>query len=511
MRRRIAAGKPPLPRHGAARMDLCVLHYHFRSGGVRRVIELGLPALVRAMGCTRVAMLAGEAPPADWRAQMEAALYPCTVKWHAEPAAGYWSEQKLPVPDARAAIREALLSHTTGLTRPLWAHNLSVGRNLLLAQEVAALPGHAMRWLHHHDWWWDGRWERWPEFKAQGFETLATALAVTLPSGTLTRHFCVNLTDALRLTEWTGQPFHFLPNPLTMPAVAPQEVEAARAFLRRTTGADRWWLYPCRALRRKNIAETLLVQKGLAPEAVIVTTGGPSSAAEEDYFSHLTNTATARGWPLVTAVGTLKNNPSVAALTAAADAVVITSLKEGFGLPYSEAALARRPCFARVPSGLEETLRHLHMPLSGRWAVLPVPREWFDGVREEARTARLRESLPALLPPELQHAALTLPDPDKTGGVDFGTLTLEAQLEVLSAASADSPLFPAALRQHTPAPPPRPDFAAKWFPEPWAGRFLDWIKMEPARPQPADWPRSAPRDLAPLLHHWLTHPLLWPA
>ncbi len=490
-------------------MELCVLHYHFRPGGVRRVIELGLPALARALGSARVTMLAGEAPPADWRAQMEAALYPCVVEWCIEPAVGYWSELKLSVPDARAAIRE-VLHRCAGLTAPLWAHNLSVGRNLLLAGEVAALPYHFPRWLHHHDWWWDGRWERWPEFRAQGFHTLAAALAVTLPSGTLLRHFCVNLTDARRLSEWTGEPFRFLPNPMAVPAVTPQEVEAARAFLRRTTGADHWWLYPCRALRRKNIAEALLVQRALAPESFVVTTGGASSTAEENYFVRLTVAAAANGWPLAAGVGMRKQSPPVTALTAAADAVVITSLKEGFGLPYSEAALATRPCYARVPFGLEETLQDLQVPLTQQWSSLPVPREWFDSAREAARVAQMRESLPALLPPEFQAAARISVSPDKDSTVDFGRLSLDAQLEVISAANGNSPLFPAALRRHVPVPPPKPDFAGKWLPEQWVRKLCGLLGEDPVRSLPTDWPRSAPRELAPLLHHWLTHPLLWP-
>src|SRR5688572_30318773 len=111
-------------------MQISVLHYHFRPGGVRRVIELGLPEIVRAAGVDRVMLASGEAPGTAWREQMEAALFPCAAEWITEPALGYWSEQQASAADVRAAVRGVLdrIAPRGGI---LWAHNLSVGRNML--------------------------------------------------------------------------------------------------------------------------------------------------------------------------------------------------------------------------------------------------------------------------------------------------------------------------------------------------------------------------------------------
>ncbi len=478
-------------------MELCVLHYHFRPGGVRRVIELGLPALVRATGCTRVTLAAGGAPDDAWRAQMEAALHPCVVAWHIEPALGYWSELKQSAMEVRAGIRASLHQ----LAKPgvtFWAHNLSVGRNLLLAQELAALPTTTPLWLHHHDWWWDGRWERWPEIQAQGFTTLAEAVQATLPLTDNTRHFCVNLTDAQRLTDWTGAEFSFLPNPLSMPRVTPAETAAARDFLRRRTGADSWWIYPCRALRRKNLAEALFMQQSLAPDAVTVTTGGPSSAAEEQYYNTLTTAAASNGWPLFSGLTEHPDCPSVPALMTAAESVIVTSLREGFGLPYCEAALLRRPCCARIPHGLETTLQHLGVPFAEQWHTLPVPPHFYETAREIPHVAAGPEKLCALLPAELHHAARTFPPPEET---DFGRLSLAGQLEALSAHIAN----PRGLHARPSAA--NAPFTYTWTPEVWAHEFL---RAENRRAPHAAWPQRAPAVIAPLLQHWLQHPLLWP-
>jgi hypothetical protein len=479
-------------------MELCVLHYHFRPGGVRRVIELGLPALVRATGCTRVTLAAGEAPDNAWRTEMESALHPCAVAWHIEPALGYWSELNQPAMEVRAAIRASLHQ----LVKPgvtFWAHNLSVGRNLLLAQELAALPPTTTLWLHHHDWWWDGRWERWPEMQTQGFKALAEAVQATLPLADNVRHFCVNLTDAHRLTDWTGAEFRFLPNPLSVPRVTPEEIAAARDFLRRRTGADSWWINPCRALRRKNIAEAIFVQQTFARDAATVTTGGPSSAAEGHYYNTLTAAAASNGWPLHAGIATHPDCPPVPALMAAADTVIITSLREGFGLPYCEAALLRRPCRARIPHGLESTLHQLGVPFAEQWHTLPVPPHYYNQARETAHFAAGHEKLRALLPEELHETTRTpLPPPEE---MDFGRLSLAGQLEALSTRIAN----PGGHRVRLPASAAPFNYA--WTPEVWA---RDLLRAEMPGSPHTDWPQQAPAVIAPLLRHWLEHPLLWP-
>ena len=102
------------------------------------------------------------------------------------------------------------------------------------------------------------------------------------------------------------------------------------------------WLLPCRLLRRKNIAEALLLTRWLRPEAWLVTTGGVSSAEEQAYADGLAAAAQTHGWRLRLGIlhGDESQKPSVPELLAASEAVLLTSLQEGFGLPYLEAAAA---------------------------------------------------------------------------------------------------------------------------------------------------------------------------
>ena len=483
-------------------MTLSLLHYHFRPGGVRRVIEQGLPALAATAGLSHVLMASGESPDATWRQHMETALHPCTVDWFIEPALGYWSEQTLPASAVRDAIRAALHRLTSGGS-VLWVHNLSVGRNMILTQEVTAAAQTSEVWLHHHDWWWDGRWERWPEMAGQGITSLSEAMAATLPNAEGARHFCINAGDARHLREWTGGVFHFLPNPTVPESVTAAKTESAREFLRHITGYNSWWLYPCRGMRRKNIAEALLVQRCLAPEAVMVTTCGAGSAAERGYFSALTIAAAQHGWPLRTGVCTNGDGPPVSHLLAAADAVAVTSLREGFGLIYGEAA--GRPLAARIPSGLDETLRATGFTFQNGWRELRTPHGACDADAETARTASGRLRLRDGLPREL-HGLVERWQPESQAAPDFGTLSLTGQLEVLRQSlpalrRSCLALNPALRLPLSPQPP-----ALKIIsPREWARAIVHAARTSGQNPLPED----APQFLAPMLHHWLRHPLLW--
>lgn len=502
---RIPPGRDRNARQAGSPMQLAVLHYHFRPGGVRRVIELGLPALVAAGGVSHVMLAGGEEPEPGWEEQMEAALHPCAVTWLIEPALGYWSERTQSAAAVRGAIRDALerICPRGGV---LWAHNLSVGRNMILTQEVAAMKG-AEVWLLHHDWWWDGRWERWPEMSGQGIESLEAALVATLPDSPGLRHFCVNAADARRLREWTGREFHFLPNAVIPEPVTVDETEAAREFLRRTTGRGASWVYPCRGLRRKNIAEALLAQRLLAPEAATVTTGGVSSAAERGYFSALTAAAERHGWSLHAGVCTGGGCPPVSHLLSAADAVTVTSLREGFGLPYYEAA--GRPLAARIPAGMEETLRATGFDFQNGWREMLVPRGAFDAGAEAARMEAGRRRLQELLPRALQGLAEQWSRAGRDAP-DFGTLSLTAQLEVLRQPQAAVRDACFALNPGLRIPlSPQPPASKTWTAQAWAAALLSGARKPASAGHRDSLPAGALPFLAPLLYHWLRHPLLW--
>jgi len=481
------------------------MHYHFRPGGVRSVISCGLAAAVERLGAAEVVMLSGEAAPAGWREEIERLLFPLRVSWVVDAVFGYWAELGA---EDRGRDPEDVLRGLVVPGTALWIHNLSVGRQLRLTGAVRAVVGatEAEAWLHQHDWWWDGRWERWPEFREQGMESLRAAVEATLLRHPRLHHVAINWEDAAFVNRMGGVSCGCAGNPLLPPRVSAEEAEEAREWLQVVTSGRAAWLYPARALRRKNPVEALLLMHLVDPGHVLVTTGGVSSGAERPWWDWLLREAAERRWPLRAAVCERAGSPAVPALMAAAGTIVCPSLREGFGLPCWEAAVLERPLVARRLGQTRQTLEESGVDLSGGYDALLVPADCFAAGDEAARAAEGRIRLAAILPCELRDMPGEMGPSRAESPVDFGSLSPQAQSEVLA-----GPLDP--VRRLNPwlagarRVPRRPD-PGLVAPRRWAERFF-------RRPGMQDW-GGPPELAAPVagirekVRNWLNQPLLWP-
>jgi glycosyltransferase involved in cell wall biosynthesis len=429
-------------------LKLVIVHYHLRPGGVRRIIELGTPHLLRAFkGVIKsVTLAAGEAPDAHWARLFQTQLGTMPVEFFIKPDFGYLTEQNsgVPAPIHMARLRQALarLLAGSGANNCLvWAHNLGLARNLRLTRELAgACADHGIRLIaHHHDWWFDNRWQRWPEMRRAGFRTLQETAEAVFPNLANVFHVAINQADSRILHRHFSRHSEWLPNladPERPPT--PARVRAARAWLRDQLDAEApVWLMPTRLLRRKNVAEALLLTRWLRPSAWLVTTGSVSSADERAYAQQLAAAASARGWPLRLGIlqGDESVKPSVAELLAASETVLLTSIQEGFGLPYVEAAAASRPLIARLLPNIAPDLAKFGFRFPQSYHELMVDPRLFDWSAERRRQIELFRALRNKLPqackdfvePPLLVTSLTAPR-----AIGYGRLTLSAQLEILS-------------------------------------------------------------------------------
>jgi len=429
-------------------LKLIVLHYHFRPGGVRRVIELAAPFLLQTFNppIREIVLASGEAVDAGWLTEFHQKLNGIPVREFVAPAFGYVSELEHTgewlVSSAREAVAQLLEAEEDVL---LWMHNAAVGRNLPFTNAVARLCAERNFPLvmHHHDWWFDNRWSRWPEFCQTGFRTLedtAAALFQTTPS---IRHVAINQSDTQLLKSFLGAQAEWLPNPMSHPApMACGAVENAQAWLAQKAGTRDapFWILPCRLLRRKNIAEALLLTRWLRPEAWLITTGGVSSMDELHYAQTLTQAAREHGWRLKLSVLANEEHraPKVAELVAASEAVVLTSIQEGFGLPYLEAAEAGRPLIARNLPNVAPDLHQLGLTFPQSYDEICVDASLFDLAAERERQRVLFAEWKSGMP-EAVRAFAVEPSWLKRGEVvPFSRLTLSAQLEVLAKPARDS-------------------------------------------------------------------------
>lgn len=426
-------------------MKLVIVHYHLRPGGIRRIIELATPHLLQALPAVDTVVLAcGEAADAKWNQNFARVIQPARLEFAVVPALGYYSEQTTAKLTARkmAAALAPILAGATADNCLVWAHNLGIGRNLLLTRELTRLC--AARDLpfvsHHHDWWFDNRWLRWPEIRRSGFRTLATVAREVFAHTPRLRHAAINHEEASLLNQHYPATSAWLPNLAARNETPPRaRVRAAQQWLRHRLGSTPApvWILPCRLLRRKNVAEALLLTRWLRPEAWLVTTGGASSADEQPYFAKLQQAAHHHHWRLRLGVlqGDEADKPAVPELLAASEAVLLTSIQEGFGLPFLEAAAAGRPLLARNLPNIAPDLHRFGFRFPQAYDEILIAPELYDVAGEQARQrkmfARWQRHLPAAVRSHTGQP-LGLAPTDPGGAVPFSRLTLTAQLEVLA-------------------------------------------------------------------------------
>ena len=512
------------------------MHYHLRPGGIRRIIELATPHLVREAPrpITHVVLATGQCADRTWQEHFARQLPGVPVEVLVEPSFNYLSEQHSSSKRITARMQgalEKLLKKADAANCLVWAHNLGVGRNLLLSRELAAACAERNIPLvaHHHDWWFDNRWARWPEMRRIGFRTLTASAKAVFPGHTDSLHAAINRADASILSRHFGKRSLWLPN-LTEPAPPPPatRVRSARRWLRNKLAHDGApvWLLPCRSLRRKNIAEALLLTRWLRPEAWLVVTGAASSGDETPYFHVLERAAHQHHWRLRLGVlaGDESRKPSVPELLAASEAVLLTSIQEGFGLPYLEAAATQRPLIARRLPNIAPDLDRFGFRFPQAYDEILIASDLFDWQAEQARQQKRfktwRASMPASVRKQVSEPVLLATK--RPQAVPFSRLTLAAQLEILARPARETwescaPLNPflktwqrrAATRRLRRTPWPRT--AKAWLGgEAYARRLFAALKSNSLSRPPALSPVKMQSDfIAAKLDARNLYPLLW--
>jgi glycosyltransferase involved in cell wall biosynthesis len=517
-------------------VKLLIVHHHFRPGGVRRVIELATPHLVAHWPerIRAVVLAAGEAPDPAWLGAFRDRLHGTPLKAVVQPTFGYVSELGLSGEKLRRRVADGILELLREAKDDeclIWAHNLGLGRNLYLARELT-LTCHCVGIplvAHHHDWWFENRWHHFAAMREPGFRTLRAVANAVLAASPRIRHAAINHADAAVLKKHFSGLAGWLPN-LVEPAAQPSaaRVEVARAWLREQLGEKApVWLMPCRLLRRKNLAEALLLTRWLRPQAWLATTGGVSSAEEEAYAGALAAAAQTHGWRVRLGIlqGDESKKPTVPELLAASEVVLLTSLQEGFGLPYFEAAAAGRPLVARQLPSIAPDLADFGFHFPQYYREVQVDPALFDWRGERERQARLFARWKGLMPSTARRFAekpAVLAAGSEPCPVPFSRLTLTAQLEVLAQPIEHSWQQCAILNpflktwreqafvkrlETTPWPPG----ATRWLGgRAYARRFLELVPpLLPTAPGPHSSQAAQTEFLRKKLRMEYLYPLLW--
>jgi FMN phosphatase YigB (HAD superfamily)/glycosyltransferase involved in cell wall biosynthesis len=367
-------------------MQLAIVHYHLNRGGVAQVILNHLRALGRTQ-CPgwpeRVAILYGGRRH-DWPEAVFTDPPPFPVELIELPTLDYDNEPVARADELAGELLAALSDR--GFSRDdtiLHCHNHSVGKNASLSGALSRLADDGCRMLLQiHDFAED--------FRPDNYRHLVTALGVDeprdlagllYPQGPGVHYAVLTRRDraVLAAAGVAGDRLHLVPNPVAefddLPAA-----DAARPAVWQALGlkADaRLVVYPARGIRRKNVGEMLLLSALGDRNATFAVTLLPINPAERVSFDRWHALSDELGLPCrFDTAG--EGGLAYVDVLSAADALLTTSVAEGFGMVFLEAWLAGRPLVGRnLP---EITADFVEEGIRFPWLYdkLSIPMGWLD-------------------------------------------------------------------------------------------------------------------------------------
>ncbi len=385
-------------------MTVAIVHYHLGPGGVTQVIRAASAALLEAG--VRHVILTGSAP------QSGAPLPHEVVEGLGYRDSAGEEDARLLEQRLRTAAAGFL-----GAAPDLWhIHNPTLGKNPALTACVARLAEAGERLvLQIHDLAEEGR-----PFLYQKIR----GIPKRYPFGPRIRYAFLNTRDRAIFTA-AGLPESqsaVIPNPPTTAGAAGPPLSPTPLLFA-----------PVRGIRRKNLGELVLLSILTPPQTRIAVSRAPSDPEALRLHEVWRNFAL-RFAPRIAFDVCDKSAPAEGA-----DAgfeswirhcthVVGTSVAEGYGLPFVEAAAWRRPFLGRRLAHLDHDLPHARL-----YDRLLIPAEWIGRpvLTDQLKTTLERHHRACRIPLERGRIEATLEALWDDGWLDFGNLPEALQQAVI--------------------------------------------------------------------------------
>lgn len=395
-------------------MQLAIIHHHLKRGGVTQVILNHLQALTTLASSdrpTRVAILydgqrtgwpdtlqekASAAPPS---VTPRSDAPPFDVQLLDVPQLGYDTHERSDAPALAATLQQALESADCDPTETVvHAHNHALGKNASLPGALLHLATRGYRLLLQiHDFVEDFR----PAGYRHLLRSLRTGSAAELarilyPQGSGVHYATLNSRDRDVLAH-AGVPLerlHLLANPVSEFAdIPPRDQARSRARDQLRLGANQnLVVYPVRGIRRKNVGEMVLHSALCEGATCHAITRAPTNPVEIPSFERWRSLAERLGLPCrfdVCGAGEVSFPDAVAA----SDAILTTSVAEGFGMVFLESCLMRRPLVGRNLPEITADFLEAGVRFPGLYDTLHAPLDWFERQRLKAELADLQRAL----------------------------------------------------------------------------------------------------------------------
>ena len=429
-------------------MRLVIVHHHLNRGGVTQVIQNHLRALAAGPAEQRPesVLILHDGQQEGWNPSSAEGL---AVRMLIEPRLAYDRPDAKAEPELLAGV---LLAHLEqeGLSPDetlVHVHNHSLGKSVSLPGALCRLS--AAGWkllLQVHDFAEDNRPANYAHL-ANGLSKEPKRLgellypqANHLHYATLTHHDA----ELLKVAGVDSHRVHPLPNPAAEFSGPPTAEEAqARVFPKLgMSQGQRLFAYPVRGIRRKNLGEMLLLAALASEREVFAVTLAPKNPSELKSFSRWEELADRLNLPCRFGTGG-RYGLAFTDTLAASEALLTTSVAEGFGMVFLEAWLAGRPLVGRDLPWITDEFRESGMRLDTLWRSLPVPLELLDlPSTRDALAETHRGACRAYGVDPLSTAELLVEIDSLTSGgaIDFARLTPDQQAGLIERVATDSEL-----------------------------------------------------------------------
>lgn len=327
-------------------MKLLIIHYHLQLGGVTKIIDSQLEAMLSFVPPEDITVLTGS-PRAG-------GAYPAGIITKVLPELNYIDISRPSRSDALIILKkiEEFIKSNIFPDTVMHPHNLNLGKNPLLTYAINKISGTGIPVLNHcHDFAENGRPENLEFLKYIIRDSLGDDLQAVLYPDKPAYHFAViNSADMEHIVNYGARrnKVHLLPNPVYFPDSSTQsdKPEIINA-LARILGIDcslPVFTYPVRAIRRKNIGEFILLASLFSDKANWLITMAPENPTERLEYDT---------WKNFCSVNKIKVHFEAGAavsftdLMNVSDKCITTSIKEGFGMVFLEPWLFGLPVAGR--------------------------------------------------------------------------------------------------------------------------------------------------------------------
>ncbi|GHV53203.1 hypothetical protein AGMMS49579_11580 [Spirochaetia bacterium] len=380
-------------------MRVAQVHYHLRQGGVTSVILNQAAALTEAGA--EVLIIAGVTPQGDLGYPF--ALVPALA--YGSPEGGHNNTGELAKANAlAAALLRAMEEHWGAVADVVHVHNPLIQKNSSLIPALRILAEKGIRLLlQNHD-------------LAEDFRPDVYVNSGEYPENC---HYAViNRRDYAHLLRAGLKPegLHFIPN----------EVRCLKAVpgLKRTR-----YLYPVRAIRRKNIGEALLLSLFIPKGRTIAFTLPPTNTNDVSY-QHWIALAKELKLPMEWGLGLEHSLPE---LYGTSLCVISTSIKEGFGFSFLEPWTAGRGLMGRRIDYVCRDFEEEGLRFDSLYSSIDIPLVYISmgRLKEEMEQAMIRvyRAFGRELPPHI--IKMMSEDLFSHDTLDFGRLSEEAQAAII--------------------------------------------------------------------------------